>query len=697
MLGRFFSLLALLLMFAIPGCAQEHSSLVNGDFAQVRNGQPVGWSISDAASAKGVVGVEGGVLILQPNSLNTPSDSPLGVGQAIDATAFRGHRLKVSARLSGTGGAAAVVGVAAIDTSGKVDRFIVLRAGAGDGAEQSATDGEPLSESIRTIIVFASAEGTSGTARIEHVALEGLVVSDSGRTADETTRFRLDAGNAGRTIPAAIFGTNVEWIREGNGLWNRARGQLDPDMVAMSREAGIRVLRFPGGVWSDTYDWRNGIGPQDMRPTTRHIPDEEERSRHYIGTPEIVAFAESIGAELLITVNAGNGTAEEAAAWAAHVRDVHGAAVAPVWEIGNELYMENDLSGGSTTPEAYAEKVRAFATAIRAELPQARIAAIGLLNYGPYRFNAHADWNEVVLERAGDVIDIYAVHNAYAPLVIENSPHRWAEVYRAMLAAPVSIAKNLADTAALIDARVPSGMRGRIPIAVTEWGPWFSPDPANPYFDHTKTLGSAVFVARTLNVFIRDPRVESAQFFKLSDWLNMGWIGPVRGGGWRETPALLALGLYRDAPDATLLSLVRESGPNFSSSQMGFQSAVDAAPLVDAIAFRTTGGRITVIASNADLTRQQTARIAITGGSRNHEIDARTLTGPAPVAHRGTVHIDVPGVPFAPPGSFGEGGWFAGSRPETVAITPGSAEWQDGELVVDIPPASLVAVTLKPQ
>jgi alpha-N-arabinofuranosidase len=695
---RFFYLLALLVMLAMPGCAQEQSGgLANGDFAQVRNGRPVGWSISEAAAAKGSIEVEGGVLILAPNALNTPSDAPLGVGQAIDATAFRGQRLQVSARLSGEGNAVAVVGVAAIDTSGEVDRFLVLRAGPGDETEQLQTDGEPLTESASTIIVFASVEGTSGAARIEHVALEGLAVSGLGGKAGEVTSFRVDADGDGPTIPAALFGTNVEWIREGNGLWNTARGQLDADIIAMSKRAGIRVVRFPGGVWSDTYDWRDGVGPQDSRPTTRHIPDQAETSRHYIGTPEVVAFAESIGAELLITVNAGHGSPEDAAAWAAHIRDVHGAGVAPVWEIGNELYMENDLSGGSTTPEAYAEKVRAFAAAIRAELPDAKIAAIGLLNYGPYRFNAHANWNEVVLERTGDVIDIFAIHNAYAPLVIESSPRRWAEVYRAMLAAPVSIARNLADTAALIDARAPEAMRGRIPIAVTEWGPWFSADPANPYFDHTKTLGSAVFVARALNVFIRDPRVESAQFFKLSDWINIGWIGPARGGGWRETPALLALGLYRDAPNATLLSLVRESGPNFSSSQLGFQPSVDDAPLVDAVAFRSDDGRVTLIASNADLTYPQSVRIAIAGAVMNHDVAVSTLSGPVAVAHRDTVHIDVPGVPFAPPATFAEGGWFAGSSAETVTIVPGSAEWRDGELMFDVPPASLVAITLTPQ
>ena len=329
-----------------------------------------------------------------------------------------------------------------------------------------------------------------------------------------------------------------------------------------------------------------------------------------------------------------------------------------------------------------------------AELPATRIAGIGLVSYGTYRYNAHKDWNRVVLERAGDVMDVFAVHNAYAPLVIESSPRRWAEVYRAMLAAPVSIAQNLADTAALIDASVPAERRGKIGIAITEWGPSYSYDPKNPYFDHVKTLGSAVFVARTLNVFMRDPRVVSAEFFKLSDWLNMGWIGPVTGGGWRETPALLAFGLYRDAPGATLLPLEREEGATFSSSQLGFQGAVEAAPLVDALAFRDPAGKITVIASNADLSDPREARFIVTGGSGPYDISVRSLSGPAAVAHRATIHIDVPGVPFAAPGSFGDGEWFAQSRADSVTLGAGTADWTGGTLTVVLPPAGVVAVTL---
>lgn len=693
--------LALALALAIPGCvASAPASLVNGDFSGsgADGSVPAGWDLSKEAAAKGSVTIADGVLVLSPNAANTPSDTPLGLGQALDAGAFRGQQLRLSAVTGATGEAVAVVGLAALGADGKVERTLLLRAGTSDGAAapRVARDTEPLPNDVKLLILFASAEGTSGKATFDDIVVGIDKAADAAAAAGAETDFVLDMSGSGRPVPAAVFGANVEWIRDGNGLWDPKRGALSPEITGMAKAAGITVIRFPGGVWSDTYDWRLGVGPRAARAPLTHIPGQAEESRPDLGTDEVAAFAKAIGARLMITVNVGHGTPEEAGAWAAYIRDHHGADVAPFWELGNELYMANDLSGGSMTPEAYAAKVRAFAAAIRHELPQARIAAIGLKNYGPYRFNAYDKWNDVVIRNAGDVIDILAVHNAYAPLVLDTSPRAWTDVYRSMLAAPVLIAQNLRDTAAGIDRAMPS-RAGQITLAVTEWGPMFSVDPANPYFDHVKTLGSGIFVARTLNTFLRDPRVEAATFFKLSDWLNMGWIGTTPQGGFRETPALLAFGLYRQTLGPTLLPLEETSGGSFFANARGFTGAVDDAPLVDGIASRDGSGRVGLLINNADLQTARTVTVRLVNGAAAYTASARVLTGPAADANRGTTHIDVPGVPFAKPGVFDQDGWFAKSGPDTVAVAELADSVDGAVLTVSIPPVSLAAIRLEPR
>src|SRR5262249_40184888 len=124
--------------------------------------------------------------------------------------------------------------------------------------------------------------------------------------------------------------------------------------------------------------------------------------------------------------------------------------------------------------------------------------------------------------------------------------------------------------------------------------------PKNPYLDHVKTLGSAVFAARTLNVFLRAPRVTAANFFKLSDLLMMGWIGRKPGGGYAATPSLEVLRLYATSLTGSVITTT-VNGPTFRSEAMGFMDPVAKAPTIDAVAARDAEGKLAVIISNASL------------------------------------------------------------------------------------------------
>src|SRR5215203_2055350 len=73
------------------------------------------------------------------------------------------------------------------------------------------------------------------------------------------------------------------------------------------------VIRYPGGCFADQYDWRDGIGERDKRPTrvnlwadtryktTKNYEDLEGGPQKYesnhFGTDEFVAFCKLVGAE----------------------------------------------------------------------------------------------------------------------------------------------------------------------------------------------------------------------------------------------------------------------------------------------------------------------------------------------------------------------------------------------------------------
>ena len=334
-----------------------------------------------------------------------------------------------------------------------------------------------------------------------------------------------------RVIPRTLYGTTVEWISGGNGLWNPS--SLDPSPLLLTRLLKPSPIRFPGGLLADFYNWTHGVVPRPLRPTTPAFPGGPLMN-HDFGTVEALVFAERVGGEILITANAGTGTAEGAADWVRFVNGLAGPLPPKTrvryWEIGNELYNTGGALSHFVTlpPEEYVSRFQQFAVAMRAADPTIKIGAIGGENYGLYNIVDYPDWNRIVLSQAGTQIDFLAVHNAYAPGNFIDKGEDLRTVYSAMLAAPLGIARNLQTLSDQIDEFVPE-RASEITIAVTEWSPLFAFARDHRFGLHTKTLGSALYVASVLKRFIESPKVEVANSFVLTDESFMGWIGKWNG------------------------------------------------------------------------------------------------------------------------------------------------------------------------
>lgn len=700
--------LLILLLFglgvtALPAIAQTMPE--NGSFT-AGGTPPAGWFLDPEAATKGRIrllsapqGVPGQVLELSPNGRNTPSAKPLGLGQLLPAAAIRGRTLQVSAALGASGGASAVLGLTILRRGAEAGS-IMLRNAANDGSLTAQTDTleVPDDRAVEGAVLFLVAEGTAGAALFANVAIttgaaaptqRGAAPAPATTLADIPARVRVDTSAIRRTIPRDIFGTNIEIIRDANGLWETRRNRLDPDIVAMARDMGITLVRFPGGVWSDAYDWRNGIGPQSARATTPTHPGAEERFRHVFGTDEALAFAREIGGSLLITVNAGNGTPELAADWVRYVNGEGGRSPrngrVTWWEIGNELYMHNDASGGSTTPERYADRVVQFARAMRAVDPNIRIAAIGLRNFGRYRFNAHDNWNEVVLRRAGGAIDLLAVHNGYAPVVPDARGADPLDVYAAMWAFPQLMARNLADTRGEIARFAPGRQIG---IGITEWGPLFAVDPASPLIDHVKTIGSAVFVASALRAFAEDPSVELANFFKLNESLFMGWIGR-RGNRWAMTAPAMAFRMVARGMESGLLAANTEVA-TYNSRGIGFVDRATGVPYLDVLASASADRSVaTVLLINRHPAAAIATRVALGGATGAAALTAETLTADAPDANTGTDVLRIPGLRWAEQARVGPRGRFQQGAENEIRLDRQSLGAAGRETTVRVPPHSI--------
>lgn len=179
----------------------------------------------------------------------------------------------------------------------------------------------------------------------------------------------------------------------------------DPDVIEFFRDAGLPLLRWPGGNFGSDYDWRDGIGPRPERPTNNN-PAWGGIEPNLFGTVEFIQFCEAVGCEPMICVNAGTGTPAEAAKWVEYcnsddstemgqLRADHGHPEpfdVEYWEIGNELY--GQYQPNWTTPDGYVDRYKRFRTVMLQADPDINVLACG----------TEGEWNERLIAEAASEI-----------------------------------------------------------------------------------------------------------------------------------------------------------------------------------------------------------------------------------------------------------------------------------------------------
>ena len=83
-----------------------------------------------------------------------------------------------------------------------------------------------------------------------------------------TASLVLDAAYAIAPVPRRLFGTFVEHMGRCvyTGLYEPGHPRADEsglrqDVLALTREIGPTVVRYPGGNFVSSYRWEDGIGP----------------------------------------------------------------------------------------------------------------------------------------------------------------------------------------------------------------------------------------------------------------------------------------------------------------------------------------------------------------------------------------------------------------------------------------------------
>jgi hypothetical protein len=208
----------------------------------------------------------------------------------------------------------------------------------------------------------------------------------------------VDAHAGQHLVPASGIGVN-------DAVWDTHLGS--DETSGLLREAGVKMMRYPGGSYADIYHWKDNTAPGGYV-----APDTDFDT--FMGS------VRKVGAQPIIIANYGTGTAAEAADWVRYANKTkhYGA---KYWEIGNENYGNGHYGSGweaddhaDKSPTAYANAVVAYAAAMKAVDPSIKIGAV-LTTPGnwPDAIVAEGDrasWNQTVLSIAGPSIDFAILH-----------------------------------------------------------------------------------------------------------------------------------------------------------------------------------------------------------------------------------------------------------------------------------------------
>jgi alpha-N-arabinofuranosidase len=455
----------------------------------------------------------------------------------------------------------------------------------------------------------------------------------------------LAAEPVGRIEPE-IYGHFVEhlggvvydgiWVGEGSKIPNQHG--IRTAIVDAFKRLRPPVVRWPGGCFADSYNWRDGVGPRNFRPRRanfwldarewpRGAPDGPWKyDTNHFGTQEFLRFCQLSGAQPYLAANLRSLTARDFYEWVDYVNSPAGATTMAelrathgqrepykvrYWGVGNESWG----CGGNFNPEEYAVEFRRFVEWV----PRFGVD-LAFIGAGPNGGNLA--WTRrffsKLAERGGfGRLWGWALHH-YSWNVTGGRTSDWIQGKGQALNYPEAEWYELLAEANKMEPLIQghwSAMgefdrQHRVKLVVDEWGSWFQPGTElhpTHLLGQQSTMRDAVLAGLTLNTFHRHAdKVAMANIAQLVNCLQALFFA--HEDKFVVTPTYHVFAMYAAHQGAQSLRTMVSSPA--SSYQINGRAA--SLPGLSASA-SLDGKRLTLTVTNLDLKAARETEIAIRG------------------------------------------------------------------------------------
>ena len=293
-----------------------------------------------------------------------------------------------------------------------------------------------------------------------------------------TARLKLDPAFVVGDVDPRIYGGFVEHMGRCvyTGIYEPGHSAADADgfrtdVADLVRDLGMPVMRYPGGNFVSQYDWTDGIGPRQERPTRLDLAWKAKEPNE-VGVDEYMTWCRQVNTEPLMAVNLGTAGAQEArdlveycnfpsgSTWSDR-RAANGCATpygVRTWCLGNE--MDGPWQACARTATEYGRVAREAGKLMRWVDPTIELVVCGSSNEGMATFG---EWEWEVLHHTYDQVDYLAIHSYFGR-------GRTDDEFRNYLASPEKMARFIRKSVALCDA-VGADLHSdrKVDIAYDEW------------------------------------------------------------------------------------------------------------------------------------------------------------------------------------------------------------------------------------
>ena len=285
---------------------------------------------------------------------------------------------------------------------------------------------------------------------------------------------------------------------------------LRTDVLDALRPLHMPYVRYPGGNFVSDYDWRDGVGPRELRPARTDFAWKTIEPNTF-GVDEFMKWCGRLGTSPMLAVNLGTLGAREAAAlveycnlntgtyWADRRRENGEAAPYGVklWCLGNE--MDGPWQAGHVPADEYALRAQQAARLMRGLDPSIELALCGS---SKHEMETYLEWDRVGLEYCWDDVDYISAHR-YSRNDDGDTPR--------FLAEGVEIDRILDDyTGLLAYVRGVKKSSKRVYVSFDEWNVWYKDRAGDggwataPHLiEEVYNLEDALVCAQYLNSFLR--------------------------------------------------------------------------------------------------------------------------------------------------------------------------------------------------